>query len=287
MICRVLSKKIIDLLLYSNFFIAACAVAMSLQTDYLLRGELHIDYLTGLIFFCTLLIYALHRLIGLKKVSEFLDVERFKVISEKKSHIWFYAIIAALGSAVCFLMVSNQIRLALVIPGIVSLLYVLPLLGGSKRLRLRDFDMIKIYLIAGVWSYVTVFLPALDAEKLNLQTLLMFVERGLFIFAITLPFDIRDLVVDQHTEVNTIPGKYGVKTTLRIVAVLLVIFTVLSLINYPIQFALGLILSAVITYSLVKIASTKKHDYWYSGVLDGTMIIQFSLVVGFGLLLLN
>ena len=156
---------------------------------------------------------------------------------------------------------------------------------GNKR-RLRDFDQIKIYLIAGVWAFVTVFLPFLNSgQELNLAIILMILERGLFIFAITLPFDIRDLNVDNHGDVKTIPAVIGIEKTKKLGYGILVLCLALALCNYylglyDLKILIGLSISYLTSAWLISFSSTERHDYFYSALMDGTMIIQFLIVLG-------
>ncbi len=269
-------KKIIDLILYSNLFIACCAVAMTWQTQLLLGQELAFTPLVGLVFCATLVIYALHRVVGMSKVKDFLDVERFHVIQTYWSHISFYAVLAVIGGAVCFFYLNLSTQLALVLPALFSIAYVLPFLGKKREKRLRDVHFIKIFLIAIVWAYVTVLLPAIELDIWQEKRIwLMFVERSLFVFCITLPFDIRDLKVDKHNNVNTLPAKLGLTNTLRLAFLLMTIFVVLCFVNYSSISSLALLISAVSTYFLIYFSPQFTHDYYFTGLMDGTMIIQF------------
>lgn len=275
-------KKFIDLIFYSNLWIALCASAMCLQTQYILTHQIQFNWLLGLIFFSTLFLYALHRIIGISKVHEFLDLERYAVISKFKNHITFYAVLAAIGGAWCFWNISFYLKIALFAPGLISLGYVIPFLDGKKRLR--DLNHIKIFLIAFVWSWVTVILPALELGFFYEKNIwLMAMERVLFVFAITLPFDIRDLKVDTHSEVKTIPAIIGIKKTKQLGALVLLVTFLISLILFGENFyseniLLGLMLSYLSTLYFIFKSDNIKHDYFFTGVMDGTMILQFLLV---------
>ncbi len=255
---------------------------MTCQT-YLLLGEpIAFQPIIVLVFCCTLVIYALHRLVGLSKVADFLEEERYKVISNHKSHIWIYATLGILGAGISFFMVSRAVQLALIIPGIISLSYVLPVLRGKENFRLRDINFIKIFLVAIVWGFVTVMLPALELGLMqNSTTLLMLLERMIFIFAITLPFDLRDLVVDKHNDVGTLPSKLGKRNTVLLAMGLMLLFCILCCINYEVPVLWGLLLAAGLTSVLIYFSKEQQHDYFFTGVMDGTMILQFLLVWGF------
>ncbi len=280
-------RKFIDLILYSNAYIAAAAVALTWQTQLILFGHFKIDSLSVLVFFATMMIYALHRLVGLFSVKEFLEEGRFYIINSYKSHIWVYTMIAFLGLIYAFFQVSFRLKMALVVPGLISLGYVLPFLGIGKRqkLRLRDLNWIKIFLIAIVWGYVTVILPILEVRSILWSDFLILLERMIFIFMITLPFDIRDSRVDAYNHVKTIPVVYGVPKTMKIVQMTFFFLMFLTAFNYLIittptaYFAfLGLWLSLISTYIFIKIAIKKTDDYYFSGLLDGTMWLQFAFV---------
>ena len=156
--------------------------------------------------------------------------------------------------------------------------YVLPV---SKGLRLRDLHYIKIFLIALVFSLVTVFLPVLEQQ----QTLsgihwIILLERCLFLLAITLPFDIRDLQVDRHHSVKTIPQVLGTQATMRLALLLLGMEMLLLL--YLQQsgvysekgslFSLG---ALALTAFFIYLSPRQQHDYYFSGLLDGTMLLLF------------
>ena len=278
-----LLKKLINFIFYSNLWIAICAAATIAQTQFIFTKKIEWNWLMGLIFFATLFLYALHRIISISKVDKFSEMERYAVIQKFKNHISFYALVAGVGGAICFWNVSFPIQLSLIIPGIISMGYVLPLLSGKKRLR--DLNHIKIFLIAVVWAWVTVFLPALEIGKpFEMATWLMIFERALFIFAITLPFDIRDLKVDAHNQVQTIPAVIGVsKTKLLASGVLVIAFFVSVMLWWSGVYDVGVLLALLVSYFstsyFIYLSDKIKHDYFYTGLMDGTMVLQFLLVV--------
>ncbi len=277
----------INLILYGNFWIAFGAVAMTFQTQYLFEIKPNFTPLIGLVFFATLFIYAAHRIIGLQKVKAFSDKGRFLVISKYKHHIFFYAFLGFVGSVICFFYVSLAVQLAIILPALISLGYVLPFLKGKKRLR--DINTIKIFLVALVWAWVTVLLPLIESNIIDWQIIIsVFLERACFIFAITLPFDIRDWKVDKHTGVKTIPVILGIKQSKKLAFFLLAVVQILSIWNYghnSFGIQLGIFLALGITAYFISIAEEKEDDYFFTGLLDGTMIIHFLCIVFFNKIL--
>ncbi len=273
-----LLKKGIDLLLYSNIYIGLCAVALTLETHILLGLPLQFSPVLVLVFCATLVIYALHRIIGISKVHEFIEEERYKVITQYKHHIWVYAGFAVLGGGIAFIYLPFAVQLALVLPGLISLGYVLPVFRGRK-FRLRDYNLIKIYLVAIVWGFVTVFLPMAEYQLFaDHRSWLLLLERMLFIFAITLPFDIRDLTVDQHNSVRTIPSSVGVQKSIFLAIALLVLGWCICFFILDGWRLIGVSVSYLLTVLLVWNSKHWKHDYWFTGLLDGTMLIRLATV---------
>ncbi|MCB9274669.1 MAG: hypothetical protein H6564_11565 [Lewinellaceae bacterium] len=271
----------INLLLYSNLWIACAAVAMAAQTQFLLTGKVQPTPLLAFIFFATLSLYAMHRVIGLEKVRPFQSHGRYLLISRFRQPIAWYAVIAAAGAAFFFFQLPFSLQVAAVLPSLISLAYVLPFFRGR---RLRDLNYIKIFLIAIAWSWITVYLPALELGlSRNIPMMAMVLERALFVFALTLPFDIRDLEVDRFTGVRTLPSMLGARAVKWLAFATLLAMMALAGLNYHIdvyntgQF-LGLALSAAITFALTTVAGRMQHDYFYTGLLDGMMIVQFVLV---------
>ncbi|GJM31311.1 MAG: hypothetical protein DHS20C18_03120 [Saprospiraceae bacterium] len=276
---------LINLIFYSNLWIALAALALSVQTQWLLTNQLQWSPLWGVIFFGTLFLYALHRLIGIRKVSFSGGQTRFEIFEKFKWHLLTYALLSAFAGGYFFLQLEITVIGALFLPCLISLLYVLPIFPSGKRGR--DFSFLKIFLIAFSWAWITVLLPAIDLQMSWIYPIyLIFLERMFFIFAIALPFDIRDIKVDQYNKVKTIPTRFGIYTTKRITGVVLLFMMGMVLLNYQIDAysaasCVALCLSAIQVFVLVYLSDRYQHDYFFSGLIDGAMILQFILVIIF------
>lgn len=274
--------KFIDLILYSNLWIALGALAMALQTQLFLFGRVRYTPYLPFLFCGSLFLYALHRIVGLQKAKPFQDKGRYQVIATFKSHIQFYAATSALVGSYFFFQLPLKLQLSLFAPLLLSLAYVVPIFGGKKRLR--DIHFVKIFLIAFVWTWLTVMMPALSyGMEQQLATLLMCLERLCFIFAITLPFDIRDIEIDRFNQVKTIPLQLGIPKSKAIAGFFLAMAVFFAWCNH---YTLGISLAQWLAYAvsclltgiLIYKSSPDRHDYFYTGLLDGTMILQAVLI---------
>lgn len=178
-----------------------------------------------------------------------------------------------------------RLQIGLLLPALISVGYAVPFLPGGKRLR--DLNYIKIFLIAISWALITVTLPAIDMHLLkNVPMILMTAERCCYIFALTIPFDIRDVVVDAENKVQTLPQKLGIKNAKNLAYGALVFMLLFTWLNYRIntyniQHLLVISLSAIIGGTLIFFANKEKSDYYYTGVIDGMLMLQFPLLLLF------
>lgn len=282
------------LLIFSNIFIALATVALSWATYWLLGVELGADWpephswgLMALVFFATLFVYNLDRLVSTSREDAVAVTERHRWIRDHRSWLWALAGVGGVGAAASFLFIPFELLWGLVPLGVVTLAYSLPVWSreGQKR-RLKDVPGLKIFLIALVWSSVTVVLPALDAgiDLFGTNAVLTFVERMIFIFAITLPFDVRDMNRDAQAGIYTLPMTLGVGKTRGLAVGLMVVFVGLVVAHYGLEVSSATIpmaLSGVLTAAALWPSDEVHGELYYVGLLDGTMLLQGVLVVGY------
>lgn len=255
---------------------------MCWQTQLILRGSLSWAPLPAFILAATLLLYALHRLVGLSRAEGFKDKGRYFVIESFRSHIGLYAVLAGLAALWYAWQLSWRVWWWMLPALILSASYVLPVFGKGRRLR--DIHYVKIFLIAMAWAWLTVIVPAVEMGLYrNIPLMMLFGERLFFVFAITLPFDIRDLNIDRANGVKTLPAMLGVRKTKQLAYVLLALsaafgWMVFHLNAYNTTTFIGLLLSLFISGWVIGNTRADRHDYFFTGLVDGLMIVQFLLI---------
>ena len=155
-------KAVVNLLLYGHFWIAAAALAMTIQTNLLMWGDWQYSALDGFVAGGTLTIYALHRLVAMRLQPQVQQTERFAIMQLFQTHIVFYALVASLVAAWFFFQLGLQLQLSLLVPCAIALGYVLPMLNGR---RLRDLPYLKIFLIAFACNMIVLKIRAADLER--------------------------------------------------------------------------------------------------------------------------
>jgi len=163
--------------------------------------------------------------------------------------------------------------------GVVTFLYAIPFLPKrfflDKQQNLRSIGGLKIYLIALVWSGVTVFLPIINNEfDINTDIILTGIQRYILIIVLMLPFEIRDLQYDS-LKLSTMPQKIGVKPTKMIGILLLVIFLFLEFFKDNIYLAgvLILVFITIITLLFLLLSKIKQGNYYSSFWVEGLPIL--------------
>lgn len=115
-----------------------------------------------------------------------------------------------------FFLFSWESFLTLALLGIISILYAYKFIRGkNEKLNLRDLAGIKIHLIALVWVGAIFVLPMINTPELLLKYWPLILAFFIYVIAVTIPFDIRDLHLD-HPRQKTIAqlfGEQGAKIT--------------------------------------------------------------------------
>src|SRR6476661_8375011 len=158
-------RQALDFLLFSNLFMALCAVAQVMVTYKLLRAKPDI-YVLGLLFCSTLAIYNFAIILSKPKNPERSPFRRVR---------WFYlhyrlmislTIVAVLSLIPLTLFLSPTSQFLLVFLGVISVAYNLPIFTvNEKSFGLRNIPGVKLFLIALVWSLSCVILPVLELES--------------------------------------------------------------------------------------------------------------------------
>ena len=192
-------RQPLDFLLYSNIFIALCAVSQGMVTYWLIKAKPE-PYVLGLLFCSTLALYNFSILLSKPEKLENSRFQRVRWIFSHYRLMISLTIISAIAIIPLSFFLNTSSKILLIGLGLISLAYNLPIfLIDTKRFSLRDIPGVKLFIIALVWAASCVLLPILAIEGTNAatitlnETILLFLKRFFFIAAIAVPFDIRDV----------------------------------------------------------------------------------------------
>ena len=284
-----ISKKIFDFFIYGNLFVSLCVVALCECSRIILEVS-QSDNLP-LIFFSTLFIYNFQRYVRINNLKENSNAISW---TQKNMALTKLLMICSLIFVFFFATkLSVKLFFCLVPIFIISIFYSLKIFTQNGiNFSIRELPLVKIFLISFVWSYVTVILIAVEKDLfINSEIIILFLSRFCFVFAITIPFDIRDLKYDSHN-LKTIPQKFGEEKSKNIAFYALATFEIFSIIlffisKFPIYVLISLIFCSLLTAILIYRSSSKKNSLYFSFYVESASILMllllFILQLAFGI----
>lgn len=129
----------------------------------------------------------------------------------QKWRIFFVLIGVLVSGLFAVLYLKFQSLLIFSFLGILSFLYALP----YTQIKFREIPQMKLFLIAFAWSSTIVLIPNAQYDLWSWSVLFQFIGFFLFITAITIPFDIRDLACDK-LKLMTLPQRIGINKAKQI-----------------------------------------------------------------------
>ena len=196
-----------------------------------------------------------------------------------KIELFLLNLISLIFLIVLTLKLKYQAFLFLIPFALATLFYVIPITLQNKNLR--DIAGLKLFLITISWAGVTVLFPIVNNDFLFTKDVwVTFFQRFLFLFAVTIPFDIRDLKYDTP-EMKTIPQIIGVKKSKLLGSILLLVFYLLDFFRFS-TFENSVITTTLITVlSLIflNLYTENKSKYYTSFWMESLPIIWFLLTV--------
>lgn len=274
--------RILDFLLFSNIFIACCAMAQGALTYLLLGIPINLNVIS-LLGCATLFLYNFSMILAKPKNPLNSPHRRVHWIYKHYKLVVSLTLLSIIAIIPLTLQLSLSTILLLAFTGLLALSYSSPLFKGSfGRFGIRNIPGAKLFIIALVWSLSCVCVPIMEMKSSGniisiTDTLILAIKRFLFITAITIPFDIRDLFQDKRFNLKTIPVLLGEKKANLFCQCLLALYILLLLIfvNQITIATIGLILVTIMSGWLIFKSRWEKNEYYYFLFLDGTLILQF------------
>jgi hypothetical protein len=252
-------KQIFNFYINSSIHVALAVCALTWVT--LIQFEINDDKdVLYFVFFATITGYNFVKYFGLVKFHHRSLATWLKTIQVFS----FFAFIAMCYFA---LQLNVESLLYLSVFGLITFLYAIPLLPTryfrDSQKNLRQISGLKIYVIALVWAFTTVFLPLLNSEiDIGYDAKIIAIQRFVLVIILMLPFEIRDLIYDS-VKLATIPQRIGVRNTKTIGAVLLLLFMLLEFFKDELDNAMVISTSITGLITLLFVIFSNKHQSKY------------------------
>ena len=272
---RPAAGRLLDAVLYSSAWLAAAAAAQTAVTLHQWPPIGPAGYrLVALVFAATLLVYNLDAALPFKH-REPAGASARKAW-QQRHRLLLLGLAGTAGAVAGFFFFADGWGryLPLLAPLVaLALLYSWPLWPWHGRPRaLREVPLLKGFLIAVVWTVVTVGLPVLLAQQPVAAVAGLLGQRFCLIMVITIVFDIRDYGRDRRAGTRTFPGVLGVAGAKRLALAFLVASVALGLARGAPP--LAVLLPGALTAGVVRAAEETRGDYFYALLTDGLLLVQ-------------
>lgn len=287
-----LLANIVNFVIYSNILISFAAVSLCLSSQIILAGDGTLYPYLLAVFFGTLCEYNLNSFLLIARRKILPKGERFDWIRSNKSCVVFLFLTSLAGVILTCLYLQTSVFLLFVIGATILFLYSTPVFFSSRKyFSLRDIKFLKIFLISFVWAFVTIAIPfcKVASERSFFEFITLFIERFLFIFAITIPFDIKDMEQDRVQKLRTIPTMIGAERANQLSHILLFLFLFLVCSRFLYDQKTDVLLASLMMFLILKLLfhfrkDLKRYlnrDLYCYGLLDGSMLLYGVLLMVF------
>lgn len=279
-IYRGIIRKLIDFTTASSLLIAAAASGF-LYSAYLQLAIPPDWYLILVIGLATLIMYNLQKLLGMMMFGKDISLVSRPGFIQLISGL----LLSGLALGISLLFADFEIVLWLIIPAIFSVLYAAPVFPWRGiKIAIRGYPYVKIYLILFVWIWVTAIMPwGLSGAEVSPDFILFCIQRSLFLIAILIPFDIRDLLTD-FTFQRTIPQMMGVEPSKKLALLLMAGYAAAAIIRWQAEsigtgILAGLLATGAAGATLIRYSDQHKPDAWFTFLIDSLLWLQPVLIL--------
>ena len=266
--------RLLDAVLFSSVWLAGAAAAQTAATFRMGPAAGEINYrVVLLVFAATLLVYNLDAVLPFKHRQPAGASERKAWQQRHRRALALLAGAAALVAGTLFLVDGWWRYLPALLPlTALALLYSWPLARwGGQRRALRELPLLKAFLIAGVWSAITVGLPTLARHRPPTEALALLAQRFCLVLALAIVFDIRDLSRDRAAGTRTFPVVLGLAGA-KAVALAFLVGAMLLGFERGVP-PLGLALTGLAATAVILLADERRNDYFFALLADGVLLV--------------
>jgi len=268
-------KKVFEFYIQSNLHVAIAVWCLSM--------------ITGLYF--NIDAYSSALFLGLSTFVAYntITFQKYRAAAIKKEvKTWFYSNrkllfilnFLALYKLVTLVFYIHYISLIAIFPFILlTALYMLRIIKiKGQRYSLRSIPGLKIFSIAISWAGLVTFLPLIEnSVVLGARTWIFFIQQFLFVLALALPFDIRDMDFDM-SNLKTIPLVLGLKKTKYFAILILLSITVNSFFAFGSHLSVIFAITNTVLALFIWCSKKGQAKYYASFFIEAVPIFWFLLL---------
>ncbi len=273
-------SRIFHFFIFSNLFIALCAVLMVYQTCLFLLQSPPDIYFLLFVFFATICSYSFHWY--LTPATCHLSPRLNWLILYRSIHTWFF-IIGLVGSLVTGFFLLDHWQL-LLFAALTTFLYSAPKIPHPWFRILRKVAIGKTLFLSLTWMYVTSLLPLLMSDRPWRTDFTLFAASRFFlIYAICILFDYRDREYDKSIGIRSLITWLSERAIAILFTITLLLFAITTgamlQFDHSIVAIFVLLVPGLITGVLYPTATRNFSDIFYYFILDGLMAFSALLML--------
>ena len=257
-------------IIYSNIFVAFCVLALAMSSALIFdSSNLKV---TLFVFFATVFTYNFQRVVKANQRKEAVNYDWF---AKHKISTYSLMLISGIAGAYYFYFFNLDTQILIALSAIICILY---------PFVLRNIPYAKIFIISFIWTISSMLLLIVENDMLLTANIyLHLLSRFLFVFAITIPFDIRDVKYDEG-KIRTIPIIFG-KAKSKWIAVLALIFAqviiLVQLIHFdmPIHFLIAMLCLFLLASLFIINSSENKSVAYYCFWVESMSIFCYLFLI--------
>lgn len=248
-------KTVYNFYIQGSIHVALAIVSLTLLSGIYLNIWTDI-YLTGFVFTAAISGYNFVKYGGIAKWHH-------RQLTSSLKSIQIFSLFTFFAMVFCFWHLPVSAQGIAVCSGLLTLLYAVPL--KRKWKNFRSIPGMKLVLIALVLVLTTVLMPAFYAEiDIDSSVLLLCLLRFLWVIVLILPFEIRDVHID-NISLGTIPQQLGVFKAKLFGSILLGILAFAEMyFSFLFHNSLWVVLTMVFVTGLALWYSSEKRPYYFT-----------------------
>jgi hypothetical protein len=270
-------KSFLDFYINSSIHVALASFALSWVT----LIQFDISYDKNILFF-----------IFFASVSGYNFVKYFGIVKFHHRSLAQWLKTIQVFSVVCFMAMGYyayrlELKTLIYIAAfaLITFLYAVPIIPKKifldEQKNLRSISGLKVYVIAVIWTGVTVFLPLLNTDyNITSDVLITAMQRFIFVLVLMLPFEIRDLNYDS-LKLATIPQKIGIRNTKILGLLLILVFCFLDYLKNDLNSSLLLSSALIAILMFIFLVCSKQHQnkYYTSFLVESIPLIWLVILL--------
>ncbi len=183
------------------------------------------------------------------------------------SKVLIFNMICGIVSLILIILNHNEIRiLKWLVIVILGLLYNSYFLGNY----IRKVPLLKVFYVGFTWALMNSWLIL---PQFHFTTFLISL---FFVTALVLPFDIRDMKVD---DVVTFPRLIGIENTKYLAYFLIFLSLMVSIFYLKTEFAISIALTSIFTYILIYFSENSNKDSYFSFWVESCSGLPFLILI--------